>query len=160
MAKELRFGEDARSLLLAGVDQLAEAVKSTLGPKGRNVILEKITGTPEVTNDGVTIAQAHDTPGGEHSNDAPPPRHPESSSLSESVAEDEDLHDAAMDSLEKHLDKPANVVHPHPKDMEEMVQPHAGEAIAVPANTQETRLTHEEMSRISPAECPFMMNRE
>jgi chaperonin GroEL len=57
MAKELRFGEDARSLLLRGVDQLAEAVKSTLGPKGRNVILEKITGTPVVTNDGVTIAR-------------------------------------------------------------------------------------------------------
>src|SRR5258707_4022345 len=57
MAKELRFGEDARSLLLSGVDQLAEAVKSTLGPKGRNVILEKITGTPVVTNDGVTIAR-------------------------------------------------------------------------------------------------------
>ncbi|MGI5127160.1 chaperonin GroEL [Pseudonocardia sp. CA-107938] len=57
MAKELRFGEEARQLLQAGVDQLAEAVKSTLGPKGRNVILEKITGTPEVTNDGVTIAR-------------------------------------------------------------------------------------------------------
>src|SRR5580698_1987868 len=57
MAKELRFGEDARSLLLAGVDKLAEAVKSTLGPKGRNVILEKITGSPVVTNDGVTIAR-------------------------------------------------------------------------------------------------------
>ena len=57
MAKELRFGEDARRMLLAGVDQLAEAVKSTLGPKGRNVILEKITGSPVVTNDGVTIAR-------------------------------------------------------------------------------------------------------
>jgi chaperonin GroEL len=57
MAKELRFGAEARALLLAGVDQLAEAVKSTLGPKGRNVILEKITGTPVVTNDGVTIAR-------------------------------------------------------------------------------------------------------
>jgi chaperonin GroEL len=57
MAKELRFGADARGLLLAGVDQLAEAVKSTLGPKGRNVILEKITGSPVVTNDGVTIAR-------------------------------------------------------------------------------------------------------
>jgi len=57
MAKELRFGEDARHQLLAGVDQLAEAVKSTLGPKGRNVILEKITGSPVVTNDGVTIAR-------------------------------------------------------------------------------------------------------
>ena len=57
MAKELRFGADARNLLLSGVDQLAEAVKSTLGPKGRNVILEKITGSPVVTNDGVTIAR-------------------------------------------------------------------------------------------------------
>ncbi len=57
MAKELRFSEEARSLLLAGVNQLAEAVKSTLGPKGRNVILEKITGSPVVTNDGVTIAR-------------------------------------------------------------------------------------------------------
>src|SRR3954454_19176694 len=57
MAKELRFGEQARDLLLAGVDQLADAVKSTLGPKGRNVILEKITGSPVVTNDGVTIAR-------------------------------------------------------------------------------------------------------
>ncbi|HUZ27423.1 MAG TPA: chaperonin GroEL [Streptosporangiaceae bacterium] len=57
MAKELRFGADARALLLAGVDQLADAVKSTLGPKGRNAILEKITGSPVVTNDGVTIAR-------------------------------------------------------------------------------------------------------
>jgi chaperonin GroEL len=57
MAKELKFGQEARDLLKAGVDQLAEAVKSTLGPKGRNVVLEKITGTPEVTNDGVTIAR-------------------------------------------------------------------------------------------------------
>ena len=57
MAKELRFGADARTLLLSGVDKLAEAVKATLGPKGRNVILEKITGSPVVTNDGVTIAR-------------------------------------------------------------------------------------------------------
>jgi chaperonin GroEL len=57
VAKELRFGAEARALLLAGVDQLAEAVKSTLGPKGRNAILEKITGSPVVTNDGVTIAR-------------------------------------------------------------------------------------------------------
>jgi chaperonin GroEL len=57
MAKELRFGADAHTLLLAGVDKLADAVKSTLGPKGRNVILEKVTGTPVVTNDGVTIAR-------------------------------------------------------------------------------------------------------
>jgi chaperonin GroEL len=57
MSKELRFGPTARNLLQSGVDQLAEAVKSTLGPKGRNVIIEKITGSPVVTNDGVTIAR-------------------------------------------------------------------------------------------------------
>lgn len=57
MAKELRFGADARTLLQNGVDKLAEAVKATLGPKGRNVILEKITGSPVITNDGVTIAR-------------------------------------------------------------------------------------------------------
>ena len=57
MAKELRFGAEARDLLRAGVDKLADAVKSTLGPKGRNVILEKITGSPVITNDGVTIAR-------------------------------------------------------------------------------------------------------
>lgn len=57
MAKELRFGPSARALLKSGVDQLADAVKTTLGPKGRNVILEKITGSPVVTNDGVTIAR-------------------------------------------------------------------------------------------------------
>src|ERR1700710_2647258 len=57
MAKELRFGEDAREQLLAGVARAAEAVRTTLGPKGRNVIIEKITGSPVVTNDGVTIAR-------------------------------------------------------------------------------------------------------
>ncbi|GAB3835857.1 chaperonin GroEL [Kribbella italica] len=57
MAKELRFGAQARELMLAGVEQLSEAVSSTLGPKGRNVVLEKITGSPVVTNDGVTIAR-------------------------------------------------------------------------------------------------------
>ncbi|WP_409330090.1 chaperonin GroEL [Trujillonella humicola] len=57
MAKELRFGADARRLLQVGVEQLAAAVKTTLGPKGRNVVLERLTGSPEVTNDGVTIAR-------------------------------------------------------------------------------------------------------
>ncbi len=57
MAKELHFGTDARALLTAGVDKLASSVMPTLGPKGRNVVLEKITGSPTVTNDGVTIAR-------------------------------------------------------------------------------------------------------
>jgi chaperonin GroEL len=57
MAKELRFDTEARDLLRSGVDQLANTIRSTLGPKGRNVILEKISGTPTVTNDGVTIAR-------------------------------------------------------------------------------------------------------
>lgn len=57
MAKEIKFSEDARSLMLRGVDKLADAVKVTLGPKGRNVVLEKKFGSPLITNDGVTIAK-------------------------------------------------------------------------------------------------------
>ncbi|AQQ52162.1 chaperonin GroEL [Planococcus lenghuensis] len=57
MAKEIKFSEDARSLMARGVDQLANAVKVTLGPKGRNVVLEKKFGSPLITNDGVTIAK-------------------------------------------------------------------------------------------------------
>ncbi|SNR34862.1 chaperonin GroEL [Haloechinothrix alba] len=57
MAKEILLDENARNRLKSGVDQLANAVKSTLGPKGRNVVLEKVTGTPTVTNDGVAIAR-------------------------------------------------------------------------------------------------------
>ncbi|WP_199255998.1 chaperonin GroEL [Mycolicibacterium mengxianglii] len=57
MAKELRFNTDARARLEHGVNVLADAVKVTLGPKGRNAILEKLTGPPTITNDGVTIAR-------------------------------------------------------------------------------------------------------
>ncbi|GAA0268986.1 chaperonin GroEL [Cryptosporangium japonicum] len=57
MAKELRFNTDARRRLEAGVNALADAVKVTLGPKGRNAVLEKLTGPPTITNDGVTIAR-------------------------------------------------------------------------------------------------------
>ncbi|HEY4579164.1 MAG TPA: chaperonin GroEL, partial [Savagea sp.] len=57
MAKEIKFNEDARSSMLRGVDTLANAVKVTLGPKGRNVVLEKAFGSPLITNDGVTIAK-------------------------------------------------------------------------------------------------------
>lgn len=57
MAKELRFGVDARRQLELGVNTLADAVKVTLGPKGRNAVLEKLTGPPTITNDGVTIAR-------------------------------------------------------------------------------------------------------
>jgi chaperonin GroEL len=56
-AKDLRFGEDARRGLLAGVDKLADTIKVTLGPKGRNVVLEKKWGAPTITNDGYTIAK-------------------------------------------------------------------------------------------------------
>ena len=56
-AKELRFDEEARQGLQAGVDKLANVVKTTLGPKGRNVVLEKKWGAPTITNDGVTIAK-------------------------------------------------------------------------------------------------------
>jgi chaperonin GroEL len=57
MAKEIMFSEDARRAMLRGVDALANAVKVTLGPKGRNVVLEKKFGSPLITNDGVTIAK-------------------------------------------------------------------------------------------------------
>ena len=57
MAKEIKFGEDARKALERGVDQLADTVKVTLGPKGRNVVLDKKFGSPLITNDGVTIAK-------------------------------------------------------------------------------------------------------
>ncbi len=57
MAKDIIFGEEARKKLQAGVDQLADAVKVTLGPKGRNVVLDKKYGSPLITNDGVTIAK-------------------------------------------------------------------------------------------------------
>ncbi|GEN48109.1 chaperonin GroEL [Ligilactobacillus pobuzihii] len=57
MAKEIKFSEDARAKMLAGVDKLANTVKSTIGPKGRNVVLEQSYGSPTITNDGVTIAK-------------------------------------------------------------------------------------------------------
>ena len=55
MAKELKYGSEARKALEAGVDKLADTVRVTLGPKGRNVVLDKSFGAPLITNDGVTI---------------------------------------------------------------------------------------------------------
>ncbi|HNG45355.1 MAG TPA: chaperonin GroEL, partial [Elusimicrobiota bacterium] len=57
MAKQIKYGDDARKAVKAGVDKLSDAVKATLGPKGRNVVLDKKFGSPTVTNDGVTIAK-------------------------------------------------------------------------------------------------------
>ena len=57
MAKQIAYGEDARKALMSGIDQLADTVKITLGPKGRNVVLDKKYGAPLITNDGVTIAK-------------------------------------------------------------------------------------------------------
>src|SRR5699024_9033409 len=57
MAKDIKFSEDARRAMLEGVNKLANAVKVTLGPKGRNVVLDKQFGSPQITNDGVTIAK-------------------------------------------------------------------------------------------------------
>jgi chaperonin GroEL len=57
MAKQLKFGHESRSAIKAGVDKLADAVKVTLGPRGRNVVLDKKFGSPTITNDGVTIAK-------------------------------------------------------------------------------------------------------
>lgn len=57
MSKEIRFSKDARSSMLRGVDLLTDSVKITLGPKGRNVVLDKGYGSPLITNDGVSIAK-------------------------------------------------------------------------------------------------------
>ena len=57
MSKELRFSEEARNSILKGVNTLANAVKVTLGPKGRNVVIEKAFGAPLITKDGVTVAK-------------------------------------------------------------------------------------------------------
>jgi len=62
MAKEIKFGEEARRKLLDGVNKLADTVKVTLGPKGRNVVLDKNFGAPLITNDGVTIAKEIEVP--------------------------------------------------------------------------------------------------
>src|SRR6201991_3420879 len=56
-SKEVKFGVDARDRMLRGVDVLANAVKVTLGPKGRNVVLDKSFGAPRITKDGVTVAK-------------------------------------------------------------------------------------------------------
>jgi chaperonin GroEL len=62
MAKQLYFDEAARQALLRGVTKLARAVKATLGPAGRNVILEKKFGSPTITKDGVTVAKEIELP--------------------------------------------------------------------------------------------------
>ena len=56
-SKDVKFGTDARNLMLEGVNILADAVKVTLGPKGRNVILDKSFGSPRITKDGVSVAK-------------------------------------------------------------------------------------------------------
>ncbi|MEN0038431.1 MAG: TCP-1/cpn60 chaperonin family protein, partial [Cellvibrio sp.] len=56
-AKEVKFGDSARQRMLTGVNVLADAVKATLGPKGRNVVLEKSFGAPTITKDGVSVAK-------------------------------------------------------------------------------------------------------
>jgi len=57
MAKDVKFSDDARTKMLAGVNTLADAVKVTLGPKGRNVVIDKAFGAPTVTKDGVSVAK-------------------------------------------------------------------------------------------------------
>ncbi len=57
MAKDISFNSDAREKLKAGIDKIANAVKVTLGPKGRNVVIQKSFGAPQITKDGVTVAK-------------------------------------------------------------------------------------------------------
>ena len=66
MAKQVVYGEQARQAVLRGINQLADAVKVTLGPKGRNVILDKKFGSPTITKDGVTVAKELDLTGDGH----------------------------------------------------------------------------------------------
>ncbi len=56
-AKEIKFGTEARALMLEGVEKLADAVQVTLGPRGRNVVLDRTFGAPKITKDGVTVAK-------------------------------------------------------------------------------------------------------
>ena len=67
MAKEIKFGAEARAALEAGVNKLADTVRVTIGPKGRNVVLDKQFGAPLITNDGVTIAKETDSKTWAHS---------------------------------------------------------------------------------------------
>ena len=60
MAKEITLGEEARQAILKGINQLADAVKATMGPRGRNIVLEKKFGSPTITKDGVTVAKEID----------------------------------------------------------------------------------------------------
>ena len=60
MAKQIHFGSEARQKIIAGVNALSNAVRITLGPKGRNVVIDKKYGSPMITNDGVTIAREID----------------------------------------------------------------------------------------------------
>ena len=62
MAKQITYGEESRQAILRGINQLATAVKVTLGPKGRNVVLDKKFGSPTITKDGVTVAKEIDLP--------------------------------------------------------------------------------------------------
>src|ERR1700738_822189 len=62
MAKQVVHGEESRSAILRGINQLADAFKITLGPKGRNVVIDKKFGSPTVTKDGVTVAQGVELP--------------------------------------------------------------------------------------------------
>ena len=74
---------------------------------------------------------------------------------------DESRATGTYNAIDEHLEKSAEEVHPHPRDMEEAVQPTPGKAVAAPADSLETKMTHEEMSQLGSAgECPFLMNRE
>ena len=57
-AKDIKFGSEARQLMLSGADKLADSVEKTLGPKGRNVVIDQSFGGPKITKDGVTVAQS------------------------------------------------------------------------------------------------------
>lgn len=101
-------------------------------------------------------------PGSEDGSDHSPYSSSVTGNIKERISQNEDYSAASglHDDVDRHLEGTAEDVHPHPKTMENSVKPSAGEAVAVEPDSEETFMTHEEMSRISPSECPFLMNRE
>ena len=124
----------------------------------------------KLTNTGLSQGQSQSPANGEEhaptrsKDEAKIHSSPYSSSVTGNVGDrpkiDYSAEAGVYDHIDEGLERDASEVHPHPKTMEEAVKPEAGEAVVAEPGTRETIMTHEEMSRITGAECPFLMNRE
>ena len=130
---------------------------------------EKLTGDPTDSAQEIAASAAVGGADAELSkpvsnfDDAPTANNKESSAQTDkpSAEIDESRATGTYDAIDEHLEKSAEEVHPHPRGMEEAVDPAPGQAVAAPADSLETKMTHEEMSWLGSAgECPFLMNRE